>query len=150
MRETYLFLDFDGVLHPAKIRYDLPDDENRHFAYWPRLEACLQPYDDIRLVIISSWRELPESIWRDAPEALRKADRAPLLKRCRRGPTPSRHREALAFLKAQGRGPKSPWLALDDLPGNYRAGCQNLVVCNDGFRDAEAALLKAAMDRIRC
>lgn len=54
-----LFLDFDGVLHPA-----LDEDEVlppglvpcTHFGWLPHLEQLLRPHPDVRVVVHSSWR----------------------------------------------------------------------------------------------
>lgn len=56
-----LFLDIDGVLHPygtpvlsgaGYTRWDLPEI----FLWRPLLEAALEPYPDVAIVISSSWR----------------------------------------------------------------------------------------------
>src|SRR5262245_12206268 len=47
-----LFLDFDGVLHPAGCH------TTRHFSELPRFEALIRQYPDVRIVISSTWQEM--------------------------------------------------------------------------------------------
>lgn len=42
-----LFLDIDGVLHPFFPRADLPDEENQHFSYLPRLESVIRGFPEL-------------------------------------------------------------------------------------------------------
>ncbi|MEM5341466.1 HAD domain-containing protein [Paraburkholderia azotifigens] len=58
----FLFLDFDGVLHPVG-EPALDDDfcliENPGLFIWrPILEALLAPYPAVRIIISSDWRRL--------------------------------------------------------------------------------------------
>lgn len=48
-----VFLDFDGVLHPA----GEPPGTTLPFEWTPVFAALLEPFDDVRVVIHSSWRE---------------------------------------------------------------------------------------------
>ena len=48
-----VFLDFDGVLHPA----GEPPGTTLPFEWTPVLAVLLEPFDDVQVVIHSSWRE---------------------------------------------------------------------------------------------
>jgi hypothetical protein len=68
---SVLYLDFDGVLHPADVRVPV-DDRTRARVYYrgqptnhplfehaPLLERILQPYPDVKIVLATLWsREL--------------------------------------------------------------------------------------------
>jgi hypothetical protein len=51
---SVVFLDFDGVLHPAAG----PPGEISPFEWVPQLWEQLQPYPDVAIVIHSTWREV--------------------------------------------------------------------------------------------
>jgi hypothetical protein len=113
-----LFLDFDGVLHPAggEPGTVLP------FEWLPLLEQLLAPWPDVRLAVHSTWRYLYKS--EEFPELL--------------GPLGSR------FIGAAPRGPRAEsvlwflqlnpviddYLVLDDAPGEFPSDFPgNLVLC---------------------
>lgn len=48
-----LFLDFDGVLHPSSG----PPGTSLPFEWTNKLAALLEPFDDVHIVVHSSWRE---------------------------------------------------------------------------------------------
>lgn len=50
-----LFLDFDGVLHPAGHAHS--QGEGTDFCFLPRLEALLREFPQVKIVISLSWRE---------------------------------------------------------------------------------------------
>lgn len=56
-----IFLDFDGVLHPAADKAAPGASalflEVGHFGWLPYLERVLAPHPDVQLVVHSSWRE---------------------------------------------------------------------------------------------
>ena len=144
-----LFLDFDGVLHPQTPRRDLSDAENRLFSYLPRLEAVLRDFPQWRIVISSSWRE--GRPWKNvisafsADIALRIAGGTPVLQR-KEPPYPKHPRfdEIGLYLAAQGEQ-GVPWLALDDEVRLFPPGCPHLILCADGFHQAEEDALRARL-----
>src|ERR1039457_666017 len=99
-----LFLDFDGVLHPVFPKRELPDEENQLFSYLPRLENVLRDYSELRIVIVSSWREIRP--WENVIKAFspdvasRIIGATPVLK-TKEPPYPKhpRHDEVLAYLR---------------------------------------------------
>lgn len=144
-----LFLDFDGVLHPAFPKRELADGENQPFSYLPRLENVLRDYSELRIVIVSSWRE--KQPWENILKAFtpdiaaRIIGATPVLK-TKEPPYPKhpRHDEVLAYLRTNGLT-ESFWVGLDDDASLYPPNCRNLIVCADGFRDAEENALRAAL-----
>lgn len=146
-----LFLDFDGVLHPFFPRPDRSDEDNQLFSYLPRLEAVLREYVDWQIVIASSWRE--NRPWEKVIQpfsqdiAARIVGGTPVIK-AKEPPYPQypRYDEVLAYLATNDLG-EATWIALDDDPRLYPAHCPNLILCDDGFREAEEMALRAAMGR---
>ena len=143
-----LFLDFDGVLHPFFPREDLPDAENQHLSYLPRFAAVLQDFPTVRLVIASDWRKrhtLDElrSLFGDLGSRI--VGTTPVLEKIGLDWTGCRQREVLAYLEAE-KLDGMRWIALDDDAENYLPDAP-LILCADGFRDAEEAALRAALER---
>ena len=142
-----LFLDFDGVLHPFFPRDDRSDEENQLFSYLPRLERVLREFSDLRVVITSSWRT--NRSWDDlikpfAPDiAIRIIGATPSLNH----QDHSRFKEVLHYLD-QNNLHGANWVALDDDPALYPADCSSLVLCEDGFREAEERALRNLLARL--
>lgn len=117
-----LFLDFDGVLHPASAY------QTRAFCHAPTLAQCLAPYD-CDIVISSSWRfshsldEIRSLLPREL--ALRVTGVT--------GPAyvgrHARYVEILRYLSGS-RLPNGSWRALDDARWEFPTGLQNLIVCD--------------------
>lgn len=141
-----LFLDFDGVLHPEYIpgetpgRYRVNQD---HFSCLPRLESLLREFEDIDVVISSTWRET-----RTLAEL--QAFFSPDLRARIIGATPKlpkvegrRQREIEAWLTAHQRE-TSNWMALDDWPSLFDQGCPNVF-----FTDTLIGLDEEAAERLR-
>ena len=138
-----LFLDFDGVLHPFLTRSG-PDA----FCYTPRLERVLREFPAVQIVIASTQREavpLAFLVQRFSPDiAVRIVGATPILEIHDAGDVAgSRHREILAYLRGSG----ADWLALDDDASLFPPGCAELVLCDDGFREAEERALRVALSR---
>jgi hypothetical protein len=139
-----IFLDFDGVLHPF-----LERSGAKAFCYMPRLEKVLREFPSVQIVITSTQREF-------VPLPLLKEQFASDIAARIVGTTPvhqirdagdvasSRHREILAYLDGSG----TDWLALDDDVSLFPLGCAELVLCEDGFRDPEERVLRAALETL--
>lgn len=59
MDEKYLFLDIDGVLHPAGVAYITNDRKaggDNLFRWLPKLVAVFDKYPDLKIIIHSTWR----------------------------------------------------------------------------------------------
>lgn len=140
----YLFLDFDGVLHEL-------DRANGLFSREEHLARVLRDYPKIDVVVSSAWRQ-------DYTLKNIKTFFLTDLKNRIVGATPafelydasdvegSRYREIQSYLAGRG-GLGMPWLALDDDAGLFPPGCPELVLCADGFHDAEEQALRTALSR---
>jgi hypothetical protein len=136
-----LFLDFDGVLHPLLARHG-----GDAFCYLPRLENVLRDFPAVRLVVASARREgvsLSDLAQHFAPDiACRIVGATPVLlvvNAC--DISSNRYREIQAYLNGSGER----WFALDDDASLYPPECGELIVCDDGFRDAEEKALRRAL-----
>lgn len=54
--------------------------------------------------------------------------------------------EILRYLRTNQREGEA-WIALDDDATLFPSGCSNLILCRDGFCEAEEAALRAALAR---
>lgn len=141
LNKITLFLDFDGVLHPFLAR-----SSAEAFCHLPRLERVLREFPAVQIVIASTQREavpLAHLAQQFSPNiAARIVGITPILEVRDAGDVAgSRHREILAYL----RGSNADWLALDDDASLFPSGCAELVLCDDGFRDAEERALRTAL-----
>lgn len=138
-----IFLDFDGVLHPFLVR-----SSTDAFCYLPRLENVLREFPTVQIVITSTQREtVPLALlvgWFAPDIAARIVGTTPIVDIRNAGDVASsRHREILTYLNDSG----ADWLALDDDASLFSPGCAELVLCDDGFRDAEERALRAALEK---
>ena len=119
-----LFLDFDGVLHPA------PNNNSTDFSALPLFEAWLRSHEDVRVVISSSWREIMSL---DVLKAIfatdlqhRIIDKCPIVEFI--GIEEFwRHKEIMEWIRINGY--QGSWLALDDMDTAFPYGLPQLVAC---------------------
>lgn len=139
-----LFLDFDGVLHPA-INYNA----ELSMCNLPLLEDVLRRCPHVDVVISSTWRETRTL---DELQALFSADIAPRIVDV----TPQwrdiqdeasygtyvRQAEIEAWLKSTGRAWEQ-WLAVDDQAHLFKPFCKNLFATNPvtGLTEADCKVL---------
>jgi hypothetical protein len=126
-----LFLDFDGVLHPA-VNYD----SAQLLSKLPLLEAVLRIHHQVDIVISSTWRE---SRMLGQLQALFSTDIAarvvgvtPQWRDVQDGATLGtyvRQAEIEAWLRAANRTWER-WLAVDDQRHLFRPFCKNLLATN--------------------
>lgn len=150
---SFLFLDFDGVLHPTAASVD------RYFCHLELLEAWLRERPGVDIVVASTWREMhpfDELQNHFSPDVQpRVVGVTPLLKRDPWAQFDEefppvrfeRETEVLRWLAGSGE-PWRPWAALDDQPWLFRPLSKNLVVC-----DGRIGLTKRELeivDRILC
>ena len=116
-----LFLDFDGVLHPASAR---PEER---FSRVALLERSLAEHD-CSIVVSSSWRFHHdfEALIEPLPVALRRRVTG-VTGEARFGRWP-RHQEILAFLREAAQ--PVDWRALDDSVNEFPPGCRELIACD--------------------
>lgn len=140
-----LFLDFDGVLHPYASRPDLSDAENKFFSYLPRLEAVLRDFPDVQVVVSSDWR-VGKTLgnlraWFSEDIRPRIIGTTPLVGAPEDHWIGHRQTEILAWLENHS-AQAIPWIALDDVPGNFQPGAP-LILCDDGFHENEETALRS-------
>ncbi|MCW8827604.1 MAG: HAD domain-containing protein [Gammaproteobacteria bacterium] len=138
----YVFLDFDGVTHPASANERYFREENIH-----ALEAALDNYD-ASIVVSSTWRldkslneirtllgpKLGEMVMDVTPEVDDSFLHNP------------RQAEAELYLSQDGVE-QWPWVAVDDTPGFYREDAP--VVFTDsqtGFRLSDVSAFSGVVD----
>lgn len=138
--EVILFLDFDGVLHP-----DPPSSSAPLMCRAPLLQAWLEQYPQVSVVISSTWRlkrTLPQ-LQALFPEW---SDRII-------GVTPNipqesyqRQRECESWMSDHSK-PWVPWLALDDRAWNFRPFERRLVLTDPkaGLTETDLVSLTNAM-----
>ena len=148
-----VFLDFDGVTHAFFPRKDLTDDENQLFYFLPRIEEVFREFEEVKVVISSSWRLLAYSL-----DDLRSNFSVDMRDRVI-GVTPQiklnandgwegcRQREVELYL-SQNQLEGTPWVALDDVKKNYLTDA-NLLLCNDKFDEVEAQQLRELLTKMR-
>ena len=147
MKNKYLFLDFDGVLHPDRYslsNYD-PDRvfrNNEIFSQAPILAALLTEYP-CQVIISSSWRfthsldEMKEKL----PKGIAK-NVAGVTGDAYVGPHP-RYNEIKEYLMSHNKSFFS-WRALDDAKLEFPNGCTDLILCdpNTGIATKQIEELK--------
>lgn len=140
-----LFLDFDGVLHPAVDGE--PTSAGEVFVHLPRFESVMREFPGVDIVISSSWRTqipMPKILARFSPDiAARIVGSTPNLDAA---PLARRENEILAWLAATGRGDE-PWLALDDASWQFSVHLDRLVACTwyIGLDEKAAAGLRGSL-----
>lgn len=145
---SYLFLDFDGVMHPARCQVDM------FFCHQHLLESWLRTRSSIDVVISSSWREVNSmdemrSFFADDLQQ-RIVGATPILKRDAReqhdgelSPTYyERETEITRWLSSCGQ-PWRSWAALDDQPWLFKPLNPKLVLC-----DGQVGLTQRELDRL--
>jgi hypothetical protein len=142
----YLFLDFDGVLHPFYPLSDRPGRESLRFSYLPRLEAVLRDHPLVQIVIASDWRKLhtlEELRAFFSPDIAARVIGVTPLDPSSEYVTCRRQIRVEEYLEQNGLQGSS-WIALDDEWDNYQVDAP-LIRCDDGFRDEEEQSLRAAL-----
>lgn len=144
----YLFLDFDGVLHPEGVGPEL------EFCHRQGFEELMRQYPRVRIVLSSSWRlHLPfEKLITIFSSDLqdRIVGATPHLQElvAERG---HRQRECEQWLATNAPG--APWLAVDDRASYFDAVCPQLVLLphihagGTGLEGQALALLKQRIDQ---
>lgn len=155
-RFTFLFLDFDGVLHPEYEGQFVPQEVV--FCHLPRFEAVIADFPLVRIVISSTWRmqfdldnlrgrfsrEIASRIVGVTPQYQCVEDR---VQRVRLSGLGERESEIIEWLGQHGQE-HSPWIALDDAVWDFRRYRDHVVECRNyvGFDDAVAIRLRKALD----
>ncbi len=127
----FLFLDFDGVLHPIS-------RPNGTFSQLGLFESTIRKIPELKIVISSGWRlELPydQLLDRFSPDI-----RSRIV-----GVTPNlqgelqhtREKEIREWLFYNGEHPRN-WIAIDDSDWLFTPGCKNLILVDsyDAFTES--------------
>lgn len=147
MKSKYLFLDFDGVLHPNRYslsNYD-PDrvfTSNEIFSQAPVLAGLITEFP-CQIIISSSWRfnynidEIKEKL----PKAIAK-NVVGVTGDAYIGPYP-RYNEIKEYLISRNKS-LYEWRALDDSKIEFPNGCNDLILCdpNTGITSKQIQELK--------
>jgi hypothetical protein len=142
-RVIYLFLDFDGVLHPEGVPH------RRLFERLPAVEEILLAHPQVRVVVSSTWR-LRRSISElrqlfDPGVAGQVIGRTPHLDD---GQPFARERECLQWLRSHADA-WSAWVALDDRPWLFKPFCRQLIPVPWQGQGIEPEQLAELVARIR-
>lgn len=146
LKYLYLFLDFDGVLHPEGVGPEL------EFCHLQGFEDLMREYPQVRLVLSSSWRiHLPfEKLMAIFSTDLqnRIVGATPHLRELE-NKQGHRQRECEQWLASNAPG--ASWLAVDDRASYFDAGCPQLVLLphiHDGGTGLEGDALALLQWRI--
>ena len=147
-RNTYIFMDFDGVTHPW--------GEVEDFRCLPLIEAVLREFEEARVVIASDWRMLfsmQKLLTRFAEDIRpRIAGATPhMLPKSGTELHGLREREAMLWLAQHEADHRSAaWCALDDAPGNWMTRSRLLLTdFKRGFTEEDAAALHRMLRNFR-
>jgi hypothetical protein len=130
----YLYLDFDGVLHPNSF------DKGKAFCLMPMLERALNG-SDVRIVVSSSWRHHESKAYIQSlfPASIRSLLSGftgdPLVGRWTRWNEISNHAAVHGVTE---------WRALDDAVSEFPPHCPNLIACEGhiGLQELQINLLR--------
>lgn len=156
MKTTYVFLDFDGVLHHIFPLAQETDDRNQLFAFLSDFEnairACTTP---VNIVVSSTWRntrdldELRQFFSEDIAHLI--VGKTPFFDSIR-NQNGSRLKEVMAYLKDINQE-GSPWVGVDDYAPLYDPRTDPsshpnpaVVVCSNGFSLSEHHKLLEAIN----
>jgi hypothetical protein len=138
---SLLFLDFDGVLHPA-------GGEAQHFVNLPRLERLLREYPMVDVVISSAWQD---GLTLEELKGFFSADVAARIIGVTRSvdlghEAESRYDQINMYLRCVRHGPVA-WIALDDAVHEFPDCCTQLVLCDSarGLDDEAETRLRSAL-----
>ena len=145
VQSALLFLDFDGVLHPA----NSPTCER--FVQMPRFEHVMRDHAEVDIVISSSWQDaysIQQLRWLFSPGIGARIIGGTLSADPRRE-ADTRYRQILKFLSKVGR--MGPWVALDDTAEEFPINCPYLVLCDStkGFDEEAETRLRLDLLAIR-
>ena len=151
----YIFLDIDGVFLPDSYDGEEIGEEN-DLPVYALIESCVTPfvevienYDaDIKLVIISSWKDLYslDTIKSVFPEVIAKRIVGVTRDQRYRSGSYSRHDQVLAYLKEYATI-QTPWLAIDDGALLYAPNAPLIATDTDiGFTEEHAKILRQMID----
>ncbi len=134
MNKKYIFLDFDGVMHP---------EGKQAFSCAEYFAQSIKDLEDINIVFSTSWREYSsvERLAKYMPESIRDKciGKTPVIRDCYKH---VRYQEIMAFNK-ENKIKDNQWIAIDDMPVLFPKDCKNLILTNSkiGFSEKEAQMI---------
>ena len=147
-RNTYIFMDFDGVTHPW--------GEVEDFRCLPLIESVVREFEEVRVVISSDWRMLfsMQKLLARFSEDIREriVGATPhLLPKSGAELHGLREREAMVWLaQHDAEGRDAAWCALDDAPGNWMTRSRLLLTdFKRGFIEEDAVALRRTLQNFR-
>lgn len=146
MNRLYLFLDFDGVMHPQ------PYDGNA-FCQLPLIEEVLREFQNVNIIISSSWREHYDlmSLKRMFSEDINhrvidvtKFYRNPAIDHPTNPPTDFERQWEIELWMRDNSSPDATWIAVDDYPKWFEPDCPNLLATSaaSGFVENDKQSLR--------
>lgn len=135
MNKKYIFLDFDGVMHP---------EGKTPFSCADIFASSIKDKKDLFIVFSTSWREYStvEKLSLYLPESIRHKciGKTPLIKDCYKN---ARYKEIINY-NEHNFIQNNEWIAIDDLPVLFPRDCKNLILTNPkiGFGEREALLVQ--------
>ena len=119
MLAKYLYLDFDGVLHPNSF------DKGKAFCLMPLLEQALHG-SDVRVVVSSSWRQYETEVYirQLFPASIRS-----LLSGFTGEALAGRWARWHEIIQHAASHDVTEWRALDDAASQFPPDCANLICC---------------------
>ncbi len=134
MNTKYIFLDFDGVMHP---------EGKQAFSRADYFADIIKDKNDIFIVFSTSWREYTtvDKLSSYLPESIRHkcVGKTPLLKNHYKH---VRYHEIMQYNNEKLIN-DNQWIALDDMSIIFPPSCKNLILTNPkiGFSEKEAHLV---------
>jgi hypothetical protein len=122
MKNKYLFLDFDGVLHSSFC------DDKKKLSQAPFLAALMAEYS-CRIIISSSWRfqYTLDEIKKILPKAI--SNQVVDITGDAYDGAYQRYNEIKFYLQTHGKS-LADWKALDDSAEEFPPNCENLIACD--------------------
>lgn len=139
MDNKYIFLDFDGVMHP---------EGKKAFSCAEYFADCIKDKNNLFIVFSTSWREYSniEKLSSYLPTNIRHkcVGKTPLLKNHYKH---VRYHEIMAYNDEKLINPNQ-WIAIDDMALIFPPNCKNLILTNPrlGFGEREALLVQKFYD----
>jgi hypothetical protein len=155
--EVVLYLDYDGVLHHEDVRWHprrgayIRAPRYKLFEHMPLLEAALEPFPDVRIVLSTSWvrvRRFSRAVKRLSPALRERVIGATFQTRMNREAFESLPR-GVQILNDVERRQSRHWVALDDdaegWPDAYRS---NLIHTDEALGISAPGLVEELQRRL--
>jgi len=148
MKHVYVFVDFDGCMHPFFPDINMEDWENKYFSYAPNFAQCITEMEaegyQISVVISSSWRTSRdmEQLVSFFPDEIKKnivGKNPKMASYYVTGTKYNREDECRQYMTDNGI--VAPWFALDDDKDIYYTA-EKLLYCPNFFKERQMKRFK--------